>query len=366
MRVREAGLTIGRLPAGANNAITDVEGVRVGHSTVWRGEPGGDGPVARTGVTAVLPPGDIVRERLYAGVSVFNGYGELTGKLVIDEWGLLGSPVLLTGTESVGRVYEATLSWMARRHTGESLWGDVEIPVVGECYDGYLNDGLAFNVSHEDVFAALDGATGGAVPEGAVGAGTGMTMFGFKGGIGTSSRVVEIRGREFTVGVLLLGNYGARMRLTVRGVPVGEHIAAPRPEAPQEDAGSCIGVVATDAPLHPLQLRRLARRVDVGLSRTGSIAAELSGEISLAFSTANQIPVFSDEAAAQVEVLLEPAYSRQGTPLDPLFEAVAEATEEAALNALFGAVTVTGRDGHVVHALPVDEVLDLLGRWRAI
>ena len=367
MRAREAGVEIGTLPTGPNNAITDVEGVRVGHKTVWRGEPGGDGPVSRTGVTAIVPPGNITRERLYAGVSVFNGYGELTGKMVIDEWGLLGSPILLTNTMSVGSVYRAAVAYMARQSADAHLYGDVEIPVVGECYDGFLNDDIAMTITEEDVFEALDTAAGGPVTEGAVGAGAGMALFGFKGGIGTSSRVVDIHGRRFTVGVLLLTNYGLRSRLTIGGVPVGRMITDLMPERPElQDGGSCIGVVATDAPLHPLQLRRLARRVDVGLSRTGSVANEGSGEIFMAFSTANRIPVFTEQSSSRIEVLLEAAYSPKGTTLDPLFHAVADATEEAAINALFTAVTVTGRDGHVLHALPIERTLEILRTWRAI
>src|SRR5215204_5358271 len=194
MRAREAGITVGYLPPGPHNAITDVEGLKVGHRTARRGEPGGDEPVARSGVTAVIPhPGDLFRERLYAGVSVFNGYGEMTGKIVIDEWGLLGSPVMLTDTVSVGRVYDATSAYMVDRDA-EVYDVDVVIPVVADCDDGFLNDNRAMPLTREDVLAAIDGAADGPVEEGCVGSGTGTQQFDFKGGMGNSSRVVEIQG----------------------------------------------------------------------------------------------------------------------------------------------------------------------------
>lgn len=364
MRVREAGITVGHLPTGNNNGITDVEGVRVGHSTVWRGEPGGEEPVVRSGVTAILPHlGDLFRERLYAATSVFNGYGEMTGGRVIDEWGLLGSPIMLTDTVSIGRVYDATSAYVMEK---DAEVGDVDvlIPVVAECDDGFLNDNRAMPLSREDAFEAIDNASDGPVSEGCVGAGTGTQQFDFKGGIGTSSRLVEIQGTTFTVGVLLLTNYGTRHQLSICGAPVGHMIEDLMPEHHQE--GSCIGIVATDAPLHPLQLRRLARRVDVGLGRTGSVGNDGSGEIFLAFSTANRIPRSYDSAALPIEVIPEGAFWTQGATIDLLFEAVAEATEEAALNALFTAVTVEGREGHVLHALPTERTLDLLRNWHPI
>jgi D-aminopeptidase len=364
MRAREVGISIGYLPTGPNNAITDVEGLKVGHRTVWRGEPGGAEPVVRSGVTAVIPhPGDLFRERLYAGVSVFNGYGEMTSKIVIDEWGLLGSPIMLTDSISVGRVYDATSAYMVDRDA-EVYDVDVVIPVVADCDDGFLNDNRAMPLTRDDVFAAIDGAADGPVEEGCVGAGTGTQQFDFKGGMGTSSRVVEIQGTTFTVGVLLLTNYGNRHQLSIYGAPVGRTIYDLMPEGHNE--GSCIGVVATDAPLHPRQLKRLARRVDVGLGRTGSVGNDGSGEIFIAFSTANRIPRGYERSAYPIEVMIDGAFWTQGAAIDRLFEAVAEATEEAALNALFMAETVTGRDGHVLHALPIDRTLDLLRGWHPI
>jgi D-aminopeptidase len=364
LRAREAGLAVGYLPTGPDNAITDVEGLRVGHRTAWRGNPGADEPVIRSGVTAIIPhPGDLFRERLYAAVSAFNGYGEMTGNIVIDEWGLLGSPVMLTDTVSIGRVYDATSAYMVERDA-EVYDVDVVIPVVAECDDGFLNDNRAMPLTQEDVFAALEGAVGGPVEEGCVGAGTGTQQFDFKGGIGTSSRAIEIQGTTFTVGVLLLTNYGNRHQLSICGAPIGRTITDLMPERHHE--GSCIGVVATDAPLHPGQLKRLAWRVAVGLGRTGSVGNDGSGEIFLAFSTANRIPRGYERAAYPIEVMIDGSFWTQGAAIDQFFEAVAEATEEAALNALFKSETVTGRSGHVLHALPTERTLELLRDWHPI
>lgn len=362
MRASDAGIRIGRLAHGPLNAITDVEGLRVGQTTVWSGEHGGQHPVLRTGVTAIIPSDTILHDRLYAGTSVFNGYGEMTGKIVIDEWGLIGTPILITNTVSVGRVYDATVQWMfAQPRRGPNLM-DIEIPVVAETWGGYLNDDRAGGVTAKDVFAALDSATSGPVEEGSVGGGTGMSLFAYKGGVGTSSRVVEVGGHRYTVGVLLQTNYGKPHRLTVAGVPIGELLEAEPPALPVKE-GSCIAVVATDAPLHPLQLRRLARRVDAGLARTGSVASETSGEIFMAFSTANRIPAYRDDLSTQIEVLIEGSAAQA---LDLLFEATAAASEEAALNALFAGVTVTGVDGHTVPGAPVDRIVQLLKERSAI
>jgi D-aminopeptidase len=357
-RARDLGLVVGGLPTGPLNAITDVPGVRVGHQTVWRGEPGGSDPVIRSGVTAIWPhDGDLFRERVYAGHSVLNGYGEMTSNIVIDEWGLIGSPIVLIDTTHIGLGYDAVVRYMAERDP-EIQDIDVVIPVVAETDDGFLSDNRAFGLTREDVWAALDAASDGPVAEGVVGAATGTQQFDFKGGIGTSSRVVEIQGSRFTIGVLLQTNYGSRHQLQIAGVPIGRQITDLMPERHHE--GSCIAVVATDAPLHPRQLRRLARRVDVGLARTGSVGNDGSGEIFLAFSTANRIPRSTPKAAYSIDVIVEGQFWTQGSPFDALFEAVAEATEEAALDALFEADTVVGRDGHVLHGLPIDRTLELI------
>ncbi len=363
-RAREFGLAIGRHPTGTLNAITDVAGVRVGHQTVVRGIPGTGDPVIRTGVTAIWPHGgDLFRERVYGAVSTFNGYGEVTSNIVIDEWGLIGSPIVITDTTHIGLAYDAVCRYMAARDPAVGDL-DVVIPVVAECDDGFLNDNRAFGLRREDVDAALDVAAEGAVAEGAVGSATGTQQFDFKGGIGTSSRVLELKGERFTVGVLVNTNYANRHQLEIRGVPVGRLIEDLMPSHHSE--GSCIAVVATDAPLHPRQLRRLARRVDVGLARTGSVGNDGSGEIFIAFSTANRIPRETPRLGHPVEVVAEGQFWTQGSPMDRLFEAVAEATEEAALNALFQATTTVGRDGNVLHALPIGRTLHILRNWRVL
>jgi D-aminopeptidase len=363
-RIRDLGLTVGTLPPGRHNAITDVAGVRVGHRTVVRGEPGGTEPVVRSGVTAIVPhPGDLFRERVYAATSVFNGYGEVTGNIVIDEWGMIGSPIVITDTTHIGLAYDAVSRYMAERDPDVGDL-DVVIPVIAECDDGFLNDNRAFGLERDDVYAALDAAAEGPVAEGSLGSATGTQQFDFKGGIGTASRVLELKGEQFTVGVLVNTNYANRHQLQIFGVPIGRLVTDLMPDHHVE--GSCIAVVATDAPLHPRQLRRLARRVDVGLARTGSVGNDGSGEIFIAFSTANLIPRETPRLGHPVEVLAEGQFWTQGSPIDRLFEAVAEATEEAALNAMFMATTTRGRDGHVLHALPIGRTLDLLRSWRVL
>jgi D-aminopeptidase len=357
---------VGFLPTGTHNAITDVAGVRVGHQTVWKGDyspspargggqGGGSEPVIRSGVTAIWPhSGDLFRERLYAAVSVFNGYGEMTSRSVIDESGLLGSPIVLTDTVHIGLAYDSVVRYMTERDP-EIADKDVVIPVVAETDDSFLSDNRAFGIVREDVYAALDAAKGGPVAEGCVGAGTGTQFFDFKGGIGTSSRIVELSGQRFTIGALLQTNYGSRHQLLIAGAPVGRHIADLMPKRHQE--GSCIGVLATDLPLHPGQLRRLARRIDIGLGRTGSVGNDGSGEIFIAFSTANQIPRSTPQAAHPIKVLVEGQFWTEGSPFDLIFDAVVEATEEAAFNAMVAADTVEGRDGNTLHGFPFDRGL---------
>ncbi len=340
---------MGFLPTGTQNAITDVAGVRVGHQTVWRGEPGGADPVIRSGVTSIWPhSGDLFRERLYAAISVLNGYGEMTSRSVIDEWGLLGSPIVLTDTMHIGLAYDSVVRYMTERDP-EIADKDVVIPVVAETDDSFLSDNRAFGIDRKDVYAALDAAKDGPVAEGCVGAGTGTQFFDFKGGIGTASRLIEISGEQFTIGVLLQTNYGSRHQLLIAGAPVGQE-------------GSCIAVLATDLPLHPVQLRRLARRVDIGLGRTGSVGNDGSGEIFIAFSTANRIPRSTGRAAHPINVLIEGQFWTEGSPFDQIFDAVAEATEEAAFNAMVAADTVEGRDGNTLYGFPHDRGLAHLAR----
>jgi len=357
-RVRDHGIMIGALPTGRMNGLTDVSGVRVGHTTVWRGDAGIDEPVARTGVTAIWPhDGDPFRERVYAGSTALNGYGVSTGELVIAEWGLLASPIVLSDTRHIGVAYDAGVTY-ATAHDPDVGTLDVAIPVVLECDAGFLSDNRSQTITEADVHRALDDAGTGPIAEGCVGAGTGTQQFDFKGGIGTSSRVVEIGGRSHTVGVLLQTNYGSRRQLSILGKPIGRQITDLMPGHHQE--GSCVGVIATDIPLNPLQLQRLTRRIGVGLARTGSVGNDGSGEIFVAFSTANRVPRSSPTQTTTVETMIEGQFWTQGSPFDVIFEAVAEATEEAALNALFQAGTVIGRDGNVLHGAPIDRILALL------
>jgi D-aminopeptidase len=356
-RARDLGVVIGAMPTGPRNAITDVPGVRVGHATVVR-DPSPDGRGAvRTGVTAVFPHDGLPWiERVYAGTHVLNGYGELIGINQVNEWGLLHSPIVLTSSLAIGRAYDATIRWRTERHaTTTSAGGDM--PFVSECDDSFLNDVESFPLSDEDVFAALDGASGGDVAEGCVGAGTGMQCMDFKGGIGTASRVVQER---FTLGALVLTNFGERAELRIDGVPVGREITDLMPEGHGE--GSCVVVVATDAPMLPHQARRLAVRAGLGLARCGSTAHNGSGELMLAFSTANRIPLETDDGLVGVRAVLDGASYESPSPMNDLFGATIEAVEEAVVNALFAATTTTGRDGNVLHALPLDRTLEILER----
>jgi D-aminopeptidase len=356
MPLGDLGVAIGTLPVGPSNSLTDVPGVRVGHSTLVRGDD------LRTGVTAIWPhDGNPLTERVYAGISLLNGYGEMTCRSVIDEVGLLASPILLTGTGSVGAVYDATMRYLGQ-HYPQQMRDEVPIPLVAECDDGFLHDHLTFAVTRDDVWAALDNASTGPVEEGCVGAGTGMALFQFKGGIGSSSRVVETEAGTFTLGVLVMTNFGRRPHLTVAGVPAGRSLTDLMPVDPTPD-GSCIVVVATNAPLHAHTLRRLAKRAGLGLARTGSTAREGSGEIILAFSTAQRIPLSNPTGRLDLSVLAQSGYSTGG--LNLLFEATIDATEEAVLNALLAATTTTGRRGRVLHAVPHDWLRALLtAGWK--
>ena len=353
-RARDFGISFGDLPTGARNAITDVDGVRVGHATVIAGQDE-DPHAIRTGVTAIFPhEGDPWDEPVYAGVHVLNGYGETIGINHLAEWGILMTPIVLTSTAQIGKAYDATLRWAK----GKDLEAAREVmPVVSECDDGDLSDTMSFPLTNEHVAAALDGA-GADVGEGSVGAGTGMHCFDFKGGIGTSSRVLPDEVGGFTVGVLVLTNHGDRRDLRIDGVPVGREITDLMPNTHQE--GSCVAVVATDAPLLPHQLRRMAARAGLGLARGGSYASNGSGEQMIAFSTANRLPRQGGrvlEVRTVADGVEPPSY-----PLSALFRAVVEATDEAVVNALFAATTVVGRDGHVLHEIPIDRVLEIMER----
>jgi len=372
-RLRDLGITIGTEPTGPLNAITDVPGVRVGHTTVIHGAGAlrvGAGP-ARTGVTAIHPhEGSAFTATVPAAIAVLNGAGEITGRSQIDEWGILESPILITNTLSVGTVHRGAIDWLVA-HEPTLGQQDFAIPVVAETYDGYLNDIAGQHVTVAHTLAALDGATGGPVAEGNVGGGTGMLLFGFKGGIGTSSRRVPLAGRQYTVGVLVQGNFGRRPHLLVDGVPVGREITDLgmdlHPTAPPSDErkeGSIIVVIATDAPLSDRQLARLCRRGMLGIGRVGGIAGHSSGDLLLAFSNAPEVRVPRrppmDEAGVVDPLLVTPRL--YDGLLDPIFAAVIDATAEAILNALVAAETMTGRDGNTAHTLPHDRLRAIMRR----
>jgi D-aminopeptidase len=358
-RARSLGIIVGQYEPGPLNAITDVAGVKVGHRTLVRGEGPlrpGEGPV-RTGVTVVIPREDVWHKKVPAGFFVLNGTGEMTGTAWIAESGFLEYPIALTNTLNVPRVTNGVISWMIKRYPGIGITDDTLTPVVAECDDGRLNDIQGRHVSEEDVIAALDGATGGPVEEGAVGAGTGMIAYGFKGGIGTASRKLPAREGGYTVGVLVNANQGRRHELIVNGVPVGRlyDSFSPRGEDPQQERheGSIIIVIATDAPLDSRQLTRLAKRAALGLARTGSSARHGSGDFMLAFSTANVIPHYPEEPTYTLTHLAD-------VYMNPLLTATVEATEEAILNALTVATTMVGRDDYRAEAIDLDRLKAML------
>lgn len=352
-RFRELGVKLGGFPTGPNNAITDA-GVLVGHATIIEGEGTlvpGQGPV-RTGVTVVIPhAGDVWNQRCTAGHFVLNGNGSMTGLSWVAESGLLEGPIALTNTHSVGDVYSGLIRWMQDKHPQIGIEDDTYLPVVGECDDSPLNDIRGFHVLPKHVKAALEAAAGGVVDEGSVGAGTGMTCYEFKGGIGTSSRVVAIGENKYTVGVLVNCNHGGREQLKMLGVPIGEVLEAEL--ATRHTEGSIAIVVATDAPLSPTQLDRIAKRATMGLARTGSTANHGSGDFVIAFSNGRLV---ARKGEAPVYTL--PQLSDD--EISALYAGTAEATEEAVFNALCAATTVVGRDCNTSPALPLQRVKELL------
>jgi len=345
--LRELGIAIGNLQPGPCNAITDVPGVRVGYAAVVHDEP----VVARSGVTVIWPAdSDIWESAVFAGCHSFNGNGEMTGTFWLAEQGLLSTPIAIANTHSVGNVRDALLDYAAQ----EGVKRPWLLPVAAETYDGWLNTAERVTISREMVFDALRRAHGGALAEGNVGGGTGMICYEFKGGTGTASRSTEIGGSRFTVGALVQANYGRRDLLLVSGVPVGREIGldeVPSPKVASDAAGSIIVVIATDAPLLPVQCQRLARRATIGLARAGGIGANGSGDLFIAFSTGNRIPI---------QGTLHDARFLGADAMNGLFEAAAEATEEAILNALTGAETMTGRAGRTAFAIPLDRVREIV------
>jgi D-aminopeptidase len=370
---RELGIQIGRLPPGRNDAITDVVGVRVGHTTLIRGNGPlvvGQGPV-RTGVTVILPhDGEIGEEPLFAGCHRLNGNGELTGLEWVRESGMLMSPIAITNTHSVGTVRDALIGYQVkRRPNGPIFWS---LPVVGETWDGTLNDINGFHVKAEHVERALSVASDGPVEQGNVGGGTGMICHDFKGGIGTASRVLNNDDGGYTVGVLVQANHGRRHRLAINGMPIGARIGpevVPEPGLPEPDwsepgTGSIIIVVATDAPLLPHQCDRLAQRAGLGVARTGGVGEHSSGDLFLCFSVANRgMPPSKRVAGVRLTSTVEVLSDLRITPL---FDAVVEATEEAIVNALLAAETMVGRDGVTAHALEADRLVAVMSSDGAV
>ncbi len=368
VRARDLGVPFDGTP-GKLNSITDVPGVEVGYTTLIRGEgklETGKGPV-RTGVTAIIPRGhDSLNDPVYAGCFSLNGNGEMTGTAWVEESGFLEGPIVITNTHSVGVARDAVIAWRIKHGAADTTGYWWSLPVVAETWDGWLNDINGFHIKPEDIFYALDTAHGGAIEEGSVGGGTGMICYEFKGGNGTASRVVSVAvvgggdpgaqkaSRAYTVGVFLQANFGRRSQLMIAGVPVGKEIPG---EVYKEESGSCIAVVATDTPLLPNQLKRLARRVSLGLARTGTISGNGSGDLFVAFSTANPNAADPNQITHSVETI-------PNDLMDPLFAGVVQATEEAVVNALVDNYSMTGRDNHRVEALPRDRLRQLLKKYH--
>jgi D-aminopeptidase len=362
VRARDLGIPFEGTP-GKFNAIADVPGVEVGYTTLISGEGKlevGNGPV-RTGVTAILPRGHAsLNDPVYAGFFSLNGNGEMTGTAWVDESGFLEGPIVITNTHSVGVARDAVIAWRVNHGAADKTGYWWSLPVVAETWDGWLNDINGFHVKPEDVWHALDTAHGGSLEEGSVGGGTGMICYEFKGGNGTASRKIDIGAsknappRTFIVGVFLQANFGRRPQLVIAGTSVGKEIPG---EVYKEESGSCIAVVATDAPLLPNQLKRLARRVSLGLARTGTISGNGSGDLFIAFSTANPNVANPDQVTHDVQTI-------PNDLMDPLFAGVVQATEEAVVNALVDNHSMTGRDNHRVEALPHDRLRQIMKRRR--
>jgi len=360
-RARDLGIPFDGVP-GPWNAITDVPGVEVGYATLVAGDGPlqvGVGPV-RTGVSAILPRGRASNDPVFASWFPLNGNGEMTGTTWVEESGFLEGPILLTNTHSVGLVRDAVVAWQAR--TGK-LFQPWSLPVVAETYDGFLNDINGFHVKETDVLNALQTAASGPLAEGNVGGGTGMICYDFKGGTGTSSRILTDRDGGYRVGVLVQANFGVRGQLQIAGVPVGKeitgHVPFPQRTSPEPERGSIIVVVATAAPLLPHQLKRVARRAALGIARTGGMAGNNSGDIFICFSTANAGAAKPVRRSAQVKML-------PNDQITPLFEATAWATEEAIINALMAAETLKGIDGHTAYRLPQEELKKVLRKYRRL
>lgn len=335
-KIRDYGITIGRMQPGRNNSVTDVEGVLVGHVTLKEGS-------VKTGVTAVLPhPGNIFKEKVMASSYVINGFGKTGGTIQIEELGTIETPIILTNTLSVGAAYDALVEYMLEQNEDIGISTGTVNPVICECNDGYLNDIRGRHVKKEHVLQSIKNA-GVVFEEGAAGAGTGMSCYGLKGGIGSSSRIVTLDGKKHTLGVMVLSNFGVKEDLIIHGLNAGERIWEEISER-EKEKGSIIVLVATDIPLSERQLKRVAKRAGVGLCRTGSFIGNGSGDIVISFSTANRILHYQQKDIVEIKVINE-------DKIDEVFRAAAEATEEAVLNSLICAEETVGRNGHVRHAL---------------
>jgi D-aminopeptidase len=359
-RARDVGVYFGELPTGPMNSISDVPGVRVGHSTIIRGSGAlkpGSGPV-RTGVTSILPhPGNLYEKPVKGAFYDFNGCGGLHGSLQIREFGLIDTPITLTNTMSMGTVADAVIRHMLGKNPNAGIDGDTIIPIVSECDDSYLNDSRGLHVKEDNVMEAIGNASS-SVQEGAIGAGTGMSCYDFKGGIGTSSRSVQMDDSRYSLGSLVLSNHGGREELMVDGVPIGRLLGKAKHHRPEQ--GSIVMVVGTDAPLDARQLGRIARRAIMGLAVTGSCSSNGSGDIVISFSTANMHERYRNDGLVTDSLL------RDGD-LNILFRATVDSVSESIINSMFKAETMEGRDGHVVPALPIEETLEILeahGRLR--
>jgi D-aminopeptidase len=355
--LRHYGFSVGRFPSGPKNSLTDVPHVRVGHSTIIEGtgrRRAGNGPV-RTGVTAIIPHENVYMERLMSGGWILNGAGEVSGLIQIQEWGLIETPILLTNTLSVGRVSDGCVKWMSEKYPQMGDFYDVVIPVVGECDDSFLNDAVGRHIKEKHVFEALNTASTHMVPEGSVGAGTGMTCCDFKGGIGSASRVIKVDDQQFTIGILVNSNFGRIDDLRILGVPAGKRLAGSFAALKKrsDNYGSIIVVLATDLPLSRFQIVWLCKRAALGIGRCGSFAAYSSGEIVVGFSTANIVHREPKHGLQQFTYILDQF-------MDDAFEATIEATEEAIINSLINNHDMVGANENFVPGIPVDKLMSIM------
>lgn len=362
-RIRDLGIKLGEFPTGKLNSITDVPGVRVGHSTLIEGSgrrKHGNGPV-RTGVTVILPNEDIYNRKLVSGSFTLSGAGEVSGLTQVMEWGVIETPIALTNTLSVGRVSDCIVKWMADKYPEIREQQEVIIPVVGECDDSFLNDAVGLHIKPQHVFSALEHASTATPLEGAVGAGTGMICCDFKAGVGTSSRLVPLGDHQYTLGVLVVSNFGFMEHLRVDGYPVGRGLFAVQGKYSRRvnNYGSIIVVVGTDIPLTPMQVNRVCRRAALGLGRVGSYGAHSSGEIIIGFSTANEVSRLAPKPQMELRAIRD-------TGLDPVYKAVIEATEESILNSISRAVTMEGVNNNRVPAIDLELLKKLYDRYNLV